>query len=86
MVREGQAERDHLLTVANQEDVADEHRVIPGLAFHCMESRQFCLLDDYNNTSCPATVSHLCRQQTAIRLREGSGLAPDPFFLAHLNV
>ena len=30
--REGQSERGHLLAVANQQDVADQHRVVPGLA------------------------------------------------------
>src|SRR5207248_11305393 len=38
--REGQPERGHLLAVANQQDVASEHRVVPGLAFDRRESRE----------------------------------------------
>ena len=30
--REGQSERDHLLGVANQQDVPDQDRVVPSLA------------------------------------------------------
>ena len=32
MAREGQPERGHLLAVANEQDVADQRRVVPGLA------------------------------------------------------
>ena len=37
--REGQPERDHLLAVANQQDVAGQHRVVPGLALDRREPR-----------------------------------------------
>ena len=37
--REGQPERDHRLVVANQQDVADQHRVVPGLALDRREAR-----------------------------------------------
>ena len=37
--RERQAERGHLLVVANQQDVADQNRVVPGLAFDGREPR-----------------------------------------------
>src|SRR5258705_11911102 len=42
--REGQPERGHLLTVANQQDVANHYRVIPGLAFDRRYPREFCEL------------------------------------------
>ena len=29
--------KGHLLAVANQQDVADKHRVVPGLALECRE-------------------------------------------------
>src|SRR5688500_8066640 len=38
--REGQPERGHLLAVANQQDVADQHRVVPGLALDRRELRE----------------------------------------------
>src|SRR5882672_6799451 len=34
----GQPERGHLLAVANEQDVACQHRVVPGLAFDRRES------------------------------------------------
>src|SRR5436309_8853006 len=37
--REGQPECDHLAVIANQQEVADQRRVVPGLAFECRESR-----------------------------------------------
>src|SRR5262249_11545496 len=39
-IREGQPERGHLLAVANQQDVADQRRVVPGLALYRREPRQ----------------------------------------------
>jgi hypothetical protein len=36
--REGQPERGHLLAVANEQEVACQHRVVPGLAFDRRES------------------------------------------------
>jgi hypothetical protein len=39
--REGQPERGHLLAVANQEDVADQRRMVPGLALDRLEAREF---------------------------------------------
>jgi hypothetical protein len=38
--RQGQPERDHLLAVANQQDVADQRRMVPGLALDCLEPRE----------------------------------------------
>ena len=38
--REGQPERDHLLGVASQQDIADEYRVVPGLALDRREARE----------------------------------------------
>src|SRR5690349_17880010 len=35
---ERQPERDHLTVVAHQEAVTDQHRVVPGLAFHRLET------------------------------------------------
>src|ERR1700681_1388489 len=35
----GQPERDHLLPVANQQNVAGQRRVVPGLALHRREPR-----------------------------------------------
>jgi hypothetical protein len=37
---EGQPERRHLLAVANQQDVADEHRVVPGLGIERRKPRE----------------------------------------------
>src|SRR5712692_106842 len=37
--REGQPERGHLLAVANQQAVADQNRVVPGLALHRRDPR-----------------------------------------------
>ena len=39
-MRQGQPERGHLLAVANQQDVADQHRVVPGLALDRREPRE----------------------------------------------
>ena len=41
---ERQPERSHLRAVANQQDIADEHRVIPGLALDCRETRELLVL------------------------------------------
>src|SRR5438132_14160166 len=41
VTREGQPERGHLFAVANQQDVADQHRVVPGLALDCRKPREF---------------------------------------------
>jgi hypothetical protein len=38
--RHGQPERHHLLAVASQQDVANEHRVVPGLALDRREQRE----------------------------------------------
>ena len=38
----GQPERDHLLAVTNQQGVACQHRVVPGLAFYCRKPRKLC--------------------------------------------
>ena len=38
--REGQPERRHLLAVANQQDVANQYRVVPRLALDRRESRE----------------------------------------------
>src|SRR5215213_4887533 len=38
--REGKTERDHLFAVANQQDVAGQHRVVPGLALDRREPRE----------------------------------------------
>ena len=38
--REGQPERGHLLAVANQQDVADQHRMVPRLALDRREPRE----------------------------------------------
>src|SRR6266852_3800469 len=43
VTREGQPERGHFLAVANQQDVADQHRVVPGLA---IERREPCDLGE----------------------------------------
>src|SRR5215471_18287452 len=40
VTREGQPERSHLLAVANQQDVAHQYRVVPGLALDRLEPRQ----------------------------------------------
>ncbi len=37
----GQPECDHLLGVTNQEDIANQHRMVPGLA---LDSREPCKL------------------------------------------
>src|SRR5262249_33884778 len=37
---DGQPERGHLLAVANQQDVANQYRVVPGLALDRWESRE----------------------------------------------
>src|SRR5262245_47364064 len=37
---EGQPERGHLLAVAGQQDVADQYRVVPGLALERPEPRE----------------------------------------------
>src|SRR5688500_6833720 len=37
--REGKPERGHLLAVADQQDVADQYRVVPGFALDCRELR-----------------------------------------------
>src|SRR6202040_4482370 len=42
--REGHPERGHLLAVAHQEDVANQHRVVPGFALERFEPRQLCEL------------------------------------------
>src|SRR5262245_47295425 len=39
-IREGQPKRSHLLAVANQQDVAYQRRVVPGLALDRRESRE----------------------------------------------
>src|ERR1035438_5880589 len=41
--REGQPECGHLLAVPNQQDIAGQHRVIPGLAVDRREPRQLPL-------------------------------------------
>src|SRR5947209_600523 len=38
--RERQPERGHLLAVTNQQHVADQHRVVPGLALDRREPRE----------------------------------------------
>ena len=40
VARDGQPECGHLLGVANQQDVADQHRVVPGLALDRREPRE----------------------------------------------
>src|ERR1051326_7864414 len=35
----GQLERGHLFAVAHEQRVADEHRMVPGLAFNCRQLR-----------------------------------------------
>src|SRR5438034_1256946 len=40
VTREGQPERGHLLAVANQQEVADDHRVVPGLAVERWNPRE----------------------------------------------
>ena len=35
----GEPERAHFLGVAHQQDVADQHRVVPGLALYCRRPR-----------------------------------------------
>src|SRR5262245_55271178 len=40
LVRKGQPERGHLLGVANQEDVADQRWMVPGLALDRLEARE----------------------------------------------
>src|SRR2546428_7720322 len=40
VAREGQPERGHLLAVANQQDVAGQRRVVPGLALDRRELRE----------------------------------------------
>src|SRR5215213_5863186 len=37
VTREGQPEGGHLLVVAHQQDVAGQHRVVPGLALDCRD-------------------------------------------------
>ena len=37
--RERQPERDHLPPVANQQQIANQHRVVPGLVIHRREPR-----------------------------------------------
>src|SRR5713226_6073850 len=39
VAREGQPERGHLLAVANQQDIADQRGVVPGLAVERREPR-----------------------------------------------
>jgi hypothetical protein len=36
----GEPKRGHLLAVANQQDIADEHRVVPGFSLDCLEARR----------------------------------------------
>jgi hypothetical protein len=38
---EGQPERSHLLAVANQQEVTDEYRVVPGLSLDRREPHEF---------------------------------------------
>jgi hypothetical protein len=40
--REGQTECCHLLGIANQQDIADQHWMVPGLAFDHREQRYLC--------------------------------------------
>src|SRR2546428_4570536 len=40
VAREGQPERGHLLAVANQQDVAGQRRVVPGLALDRRKPRE----------------------------------------------
>ena len=38
--RQGQPESDHLLAIANQQEVADQYRMVPGLAIERREPRE----------------------------------------------
>ncbi len=40
MIHEGQTEGGHLVVIANQQHVAGQCRVVPGLALDCRESRE----------------------------------------------
>ncbi len=39
IIRMGQPECDHLLGVTNQEDIANQHRMVPGLALVAAEGQ-----------------------------------------------
>jgi hypothetical protein len=87
--RERQPERSHLLAVANQQDIADQHWVIPGLPLDCRESRELPVLvgDRPDERQLPLLRQHqqqvVVRQQHELAVAVASAL---PLALAVLEV
>ncbi len=57
MAWKGKPERCHLLGVANQQNVADQHGVVPGLALDGRELRELCELFGRVNQGQPTVLS-----------------------------
>jgi hypothetical protein len=55
-VREGQPECCHLLPIANQENIAYQHRVIPSLALDRREVRELCELIGASPDQCQLSL------------------------------
>src|SRR5262249_21741146 len=71
--RQGQPERGHLLAVANQQDVADQHRVVPGLALDCRGPRN--LLEPFGGRPDQRQFTLLRQHQQQVLVRQQDELA-----------
>ncbi|MBI3679171.1 MAG: response regulator transcription factor, partial [Acidobacteria bacterium] len=87
--REGQPERGHLLAVANQQVVAGQHRVVPGLALDRRDPRELLELVDGRSDQRQLTLLRHHQQQVLVGQQDELPLAVAsalPLALAVLEV
>ena len=78
LARRGQPERGHLLAVANQQDVSDQHRVVPGLALDRRETRELGEPLGSRGHQRKLTVAERNMREPGVSGHEGSSAATDP--------
>src|SRR6266404_1966015 len=76
--REGQPERGHLLAVANQQDVAGQHRVVPGLALDRRELRELRELVGSRRDQRQLTLFRQHQQQVLVGQQDELAVAVTP--------